>query len=329
MGRDEENPLQRKGHVVARNLRTEFVEDYVSGSRKRPGLGSRPIDSITRQDIIRVLDDAVARGAPYRAHNLLSDVRAFFNWVVERGTYGIEASPCDRIRPKVVIGKKAIRTRVLSDRELRAYWRASGKLGYPYGPLFRLLAITGQRRSEVTVSRWREFDLDKRIWSIPAERMKADAPHIVPLSEDALGVLETLPRFTGTGSGDYLFSASRGQTPVNSFSKAKNRLNSFMLCTLRAWARIHGEDTSVIQLPHFVTHDVRRTVRTRLSSLPVSTDVAELVIAHTRPGLRKVYDQHAFEAEKREALELWATCLREIVTIEFGNVVELKRMATR
>jgi hypothetical protein len=64
-------------------------------------------------------------------------------------------------------------------------------------------------------------------------------------------------------------------------------------------------------------------MRTGLSAL-VPSDIAELVIAHARPGLRKVYDQHAFEAEKRHALELWAARLRDIVQPRPANVVSLQ-----
>jgi len=325
VGADEARPLQRKGLVVARELRDEFVNDKIVDGKRRVGLKARPIDAITRHDIIRVIDDAVARGARYQAHNLLGHVRTLFNWAISRGVYDVESSPCDRMRPKQVIGRKALRTRVLTDREIRAFWRASGRLGYPYGPLFRLLAITGQRKSEVAEARSREFDLAKRLWIIPAERMKSDAPHAVPLSDAAVAVLETLPRFAGKNAGDFLFSTTFGRKPVNGFSKAKERLDRFILRSMKAMARVAGDDPERVEKPDFVLHDIRRTMRTRLSSLPISGDVAELVIAHARPGLRRVYDQHAFEAEKRQALELWAGRLRDIVSPSPANVVKLSR----
>ena len=64
-------------------------------------------------------------------------------------------------------------------------------------------------------------------------------------------------------------------------------------------------------------------MRTGLSALPVPDLVRELVIAHTKPGLHKVYDQHAYESEKRHALELWAARLRNIVEPPADNVVPL------
>src|SRR4029077_4991440 len=136
-----------------------------------------------------------------------------FNWAISRGVYGIDQSPCDRMRPRDVIGRKALRSRVLSDAEIAALWGASGKLGYPYGPLFRLLLVTGQRKSEVSEARWSEFDLDKRLWTIPADRMKADAAHEVALSAEAIAILKDLPTFRNS---NYLFSTTFGAKPVNS-----------------------------------------------------------------------------------------------------------------
>jgi integrase len=203
----------------------------------------------------------------------------------------------------------------LNDAELRAAWRAADKVGYPYGPLFKFLMLTGQRKSEVAEARWSEIDLAKKTWTIPAERMKAGAAHVVPLSDDAITVLRSLPRFDG---GDYLFSVQFGKRPVAAFSAAKAQFDAVMLKALR-------EDEPKAKLPDFVIHDIRRTVRTGLSAIPNISDlVRELVIAHTKPGLHKVYDQHAYLEEKRFALEAWAARLRGIVNPKARNVVELR-----
>ena len=55
-----------------------------------------------------VIDAAVLRGSPYQAHNLLGHIRRLFNWAIARGLYGLDRSPCDRMKPKEVIGKKAL-----------------------------------------------------------------------------------------------------------------------------------------------------------------------------------------------------------------------------
>jgi integrase len=184
-------------------------------------------------------------------------------------------------------------------------------MGYPLGPLFRLLLLTGQRKSEAAEAVWSEFDLAGKIWTIPPDRMKADAAHVVPLSADAIELLEGLPRFK---RGGHLFSSTYGATPVNGFSKAKNRVDQLMLDEARALAVARGDDPAGVKLDEWRIHDIRRTMRTGLSALPgVSDMVRELVIAHTRPGLHKVYDQFSYIDEKRAALELWAMRLRGIV----------------
>jgi integrase len=174
-----------------------------------------------------------------------------------------------------------------------------------------MLALTGQRKSEVADARWSEFDLARKLWVIPAARMKADAAHIVPLTDDVLAILKSLPRFK---RGDHVFSTTFGQTPVNGFSKGKARLDRRMLLSWRALARARGEDRRNAEIEPFVIHDIRRTTRTGLSAIPNISDlVRELVIAHTKPGLHKVYDQFAYVDEKRQALDLWAARLRSIV----------------
>jgi integrase len=292
-------PGERKGREVERDIRREFM----------PVWGCRPIAEITRHDVRAAIKSVKDRGAPYQAHNLLGTARRLFAWAIDQHVYGLEASPCDRLRPNAIIGKKAMRTRVLTEPEWRAFGRATAVMPYPYGPLFRVLAFTGQRKSEVAEARWREFDLDKKLWTIPAERMKADAPHVVPLTGPVVAILESLPRFD---KGSHLFSTTQGVKPVNGFSKAKAILDREMLAEL-------GE------LPPFIIHDIRRSMRTGLSALPIADLVRELVIAHTRPDLHKVYDQHAYLDEKRHALQLWAARLRDIIEPLPTNVVALEK----
>ncbi len=326
VGSDEKKPIQRKGLEVARDFRGEFLDDKIvirDGKQvQRKGLRDKPIDEISKADILAILDDAVARGSKYQAFNLLGHARTFFNWVISRGVYGIEISPCDRMRPNTVIGKKAPRKRVLNDAELFAYWRATKRLGYPYGPLFRLLVLTGQRKSEVAEAVKFEFNKKAKLWTIPAARMKAENAHTVPLTDSVLAVLNEIEPFV---QGKHIFSTTGGKKPVNGFSKAKSRLDREMLRILRAMARKRGADLNEVELEAFVIHDIRRTVRTRMSALPISSTVAELVIAHTQKGLHAVYDQHAYEDEKRQALALWAARLREIVEPTPDNVISMQR----
>lgn len=286
---------QRQARAVENDLMREFI----------PHWGNRPIVDISARDM-RDLIGKVKDRAPASARNLLSHLKRLFGWAVEQD-YGLIESPAANLRAQNIIGAKVARDRVLSDVELRAMWRAAGTLGYPYSEIIRLLALTGGRKSEIARARWREFDLDKRVWTIPAERMKGGAAHLVPLVDDALAILAGLPEF---GKGDHLFSSTFGAKAVGGFGRAKKRLDAAMAAELG-----HAVEP-------FVIHDIRRTMRTGLSALPVTDKVRELVIAHAQGGMHKVYDLHSYRDEKRQALELWAARLRKIVD-RTDNVVAL------
>ena len=288
-----------KGHRRARETEREIRRELIAS------WGERPISSINREDVVTLVKSVARRPAPYLAHIALGHARSLFNWAINRGTYGLETSPCDRVKPAPLIGAKQPRQRVLSDAELIAVWNGGETLGYPFGPVYQLLMLTGARLNEVAGARWGEFDLKKKIWTVPPERFKSNASHLVPLSDAAIAIIESLPRFT---KGDHLFSTTYGEKPISGFSKPKVRLDEMM-----------GNP------PPWVVHDIRRTVRTRLASLRISDLVAEMVIGHGRKGIQRVYDQHTYEPEMREALELWAARLRDIVTPPPENVVRLRK----
>ena len=263
VGPNPEKPKQRRGHIVARELRREFGRRW----------DRRPISSISRADVLDVINGALDRGAPYQAHNLLGHIRALFNWAIASEKYGLELSPCDRIKPKLLIGERKPRQHVLEDVEIRAFWQATEVMTYPFGPLLRLLLLTGARKNEIGAARWREVDLAEKVLTVPPERFKSDAPHIIPLTPAAMALVDELPRFN---KGDYLFSTTFGERHVSGFGKAKERLDRLMAEELGA------------KFAPFRIHDLRRTVRTRLASLKIPDMTADLVIGHGKKGLQRV-----------------------------------------
>jgi len=156
--------------------------------------------------------------------------------------------------------------------------------------------------------------------------MKAGAAHVVPLTDDVMAILKDLPRFNG---GDYLFSTTAGQKPVRGFNRAKHDLDRHMQRSWRALGRLRHEDRRHKEIAPFVIHDIRRTMRTRLSALPIPDLIRELVIGHTKPELHRVYDQHAYAEEKRQALTLWAARLHSIVAPppSSDNVIRMPALA--
>lgn len=308
---------QRRAVAVERILRNELI----------PVWGDRPIAEITRRDVIRLVEQINDRPAPIYAAHVFNCARTMFSWAIGRGTYGLDEeapSPFDRIKvAEFVSRRKEPRQRTLDDAELVAFWKATRRLPYPWGALFRLLLLTGTRKTEASGARWREFDFERKVWTIPPERFKSNAPHLVPLTADVLALLGDLPRFQ---RGDHLFSVTFGEGPVRTLHDVKVRLDALMTGYLRALARLRGEDPAEVTLTPWRTHDLRRTVRTRLAGLEVDDTVAEMILGHAHRGVQRIYDQHSRLEPRRRALEAWATELRRIVTKEepSSNVVPLR-----
>ena len=307
---DKGRPKLKSGAEVAAAIRREII------SRWR----DRLITDITRRDVVKLLEDVVDDGRASVAHHLLAYLSKLFNWAIARDAYGLQASPITRGMAKDIIGAKKPRQRVLSAPEMVEVWKASAALPSPFGAFVRMLLVTGQRLREVANAKWSEVDLDAKLWTIAAGRMKGDAAHEVPLSHLAVEILEALAKPEERRPSSYVFTTNGGKAPVSGFSKAKIALDR--LVNQARMKAVSGAGP----IEAFVFHDLRRTMRTALSGLPVPDLVAELVIAHAKPGLHKVYDQHAYRDEKRRALNLWANKLASIVDgTNRGNVLRLAR----
>ena len=135
-----------------------------------------------------------------------------------------------------------------------------------------------------------------------------------------VAILRQLPRFD---SGEFLFSTTFGEKPVWMSTKIKDRLDALMLRTLRARAKMRGDNPAKVHLEPWTNHDLRRAVRSGLSRERIEEHVREAVLAHVRTGIQKTYDVHDYLDEKREALTLWGARLRSIVEPPSANVVDL------
>jgi hypothetical protein len=130
------------------------------------------------------------------------------------------------------------------------------------------------------------------------------------LTPDLLQIFEGLPL---PKKGDFLFSTSFGEKAVWVGDDVKKEIDRSMLRTLKGMAKMRGDDARKVSLPHWVNHDIRRTVRTNLSQMKITEEAREAVMAHARPGIKGVYDVYDYADEKREALELWAARLRTVI----------------
>lgn len=262
-----------------------------------PVLGRRRIQDIKKREVAEMLDAIVERGSPITANRVFANLRAMFNWAREKGV--IETSPLLGMKAPA---KERSRDRILSSEEIAILWRATDDLGEPFGPLYRLLLLSGQRLREVAEMRWSEVEGD--LWTLPGARTKNGEPHSVPLSPLALATLEGLHRIEGEAG--YVFTTT-GLAPVSGFTKAKRRLD-------RSITRIANEG-GLSQPAPFVIHDLRRTATSGMAELGVPPHVCEAVLNHSSgqvSGVAAIYNRYAYGPEKRNALERWAGRLGEI-----------------
>jgi integrase len=269
-----------------------------------PRWRGRSIDGITRRDVLDVLDRVVDSGAPIMANRTLAAVRKLFNWAASRDI--IASSPCAGVKPP---SAETARDRVLSDEELRAVWQAADKAGFPFGSIVKLLILTGQRRDEVGRMEWSEIDIDKRLWTLPRERVKTGQPHEVPLSDAALAVFRGVPRINDSP----LVFTTNGTTVFSGYSKCKSRLDELLPS----------------DMPHWTLHDARRSFASGLARLGINLPIIEKCLNHssgTFRGIVAVYQKHHFSDEKRAALETWGQYVDALVRGTPNRVLRLRGM---
>ena len=163
--------------------------------------------------------------------------------------------------------------------------------------MLRVLLLTLQRRSELGLAEWREFDLKARIWRIPDAHAKTGKGHGVPLSDWAAEELERLKVMAG--GSRYVLPNIDKSAPMD----PKYITRSVARCLKRF--KKHG-------VAAFTPHDLRRTGRTGLARLGVRVDVAERVLNHARERMEATYDVHDYIDETREALGKWGRYLAEL-----------------
>lgn len=195
-------------------------------NRAIPAFRGKTVKDLTKANVASFLDGLTEWPAMRR--NASAVLRQLFAWAVERGDLAMSPLIGSKLPPSV-----PSRDRVLSDAELALVWKAATAMDYPFGPLFRLLIATGQRREEVSGMDWRELDHDGATWTLPASRAKNNKAHIVPLNLLAVAALDAVASNGSEGSAcvwpirGFVFTTT-GKTAASGHSGAKARLEARM-----------------------------------------------------------------------------------------------------
>ena len=246
-------------------------------------LHSLRLSQIDRRKLAALLGEIETSSGPVARNRLRSTLSAFFNWCVTEGL--LETNP---VTGTAKANENGSRERVLSRDELRKLWRALDQ--DKFSDVVRLLLLTGQRRNEIGKLQWGEVDLARKLLILPASRVKNGRQHEVPLSAQAVAILERQPR---RNSSEYLF----GRRGFNDWAVAKTKLDA------RAG------------IAEWHLHDLRRTAATQMAELGVQPHIIEAVLNHVsghKGGVAGVYNRARYEAEMRSALQRWADWLEQI-----------------
>lgn len=254
-----------------------------------PVLGDKPLPKITRVDVVGVFDRMPDEQVANR-RNVFAVLRRLLRWAVSRGD--IPNSPMEGMETPPPVKP---RERWLGDTEIGRVWKQASKCHRCFGPIVRLLIVTGQRREEVTGLQWDELDRDQRQWCLPGSRTKNGEPSTVPLNDLAVAELDLIAKGERWPKRGRIFPTSTG-AGFTAYSKGKMKLDKLI-----------SEDGGEA-IPPWRLHDLRRTLATGFQRMGVRFEVTEAVLNHvggSRSGVAGVYQRHDWREEKRDALCLW------------------------
>jgi integrase len=260
-----------------------------------------PTDSVKRRDVAaRVMAIKREHGA-VAAARARGAVGSMYTWAMKAGL--AETNPTvGTEKPKI----PPSRSRVLSDEELVAIWRATEE-GTDFNRIVRLLITTAQRRTEVGGCRWPEINAERTVWVIPPGRAKNGHEHAVPLGSLAREIIATIPEIVGR---DLLFG-SRTDRGFTSWAEHKRALDKRLGDQVRPW----------------VLHDARRTAATRLNDLGIEPHHVEALLNHRahKAGVSGVYNRAKYTIAVQNAMSLWDRHLRALIEGRAeANVIPLR-----
>jgi integrase len=263
----------------ARLIRTELLPRWASWNP----------EEIQRRDV-RAAVEEIARRAPILANRVLALMSKLFNFALALEEEIVTANPAYKLAKP---GQEHSRERNLNDHEITALWLALSQEPKSLAALFKMLILTGARRSEVAEMAWSEVDLDKGWWEIPSARTKNNCAHLVPLVGLSLELLREL-RSVAPADQVYVFSGHKPGRPYVNLAKPSKRLKTRS-----------GIDCTI--------HDLRRSAATGWARIGVPTTTIERLLNHapatSQERIHLVYNKYQYLPEKREALERWTAHL--------------------
>jgi integrase len=327
------NPFGQKREAPARSF-AALAERYLNEHARRkkrsaakdernlrlhilPRWGNRDFTSIGRADVIALVERLVTAGTPTLANHVHRLISGIFGFAMDVDLIG--ANPVARLKKR---GVERIKTRVLTDDEIRLFWTRIVEIApRPVGLALRLVLVSGVRPGEAAGMARSELEFNDGApigWSIPGTRSKNKRNHFVPLS--TLGS-EIVAEALNIGAGAaFVFSshAERGHVDSSTLATVMARLSATLL----------DDEPGAISWKSDppTPHDLRRTCATRLAAAGVPAEDVAAILNHARGDVTgRHYDQYQRAGEKRRALDRWARHLTAVIEgSPASNVVAMR-----
>lgn len=259
---------------------------------------NKSIRELTRKDIQEAIDAKVIEGHKVYANRIRAMLLAFTNWAWQRSYTDTQVG---QGIPKAT--KETARDRAPTISEIQQIWAATHSMGAIWGPMLRLIMLTGQRRGEIAKLRWSEIDMTRATITKVGANTKNAKAHITHLSPPALAEIHAMK----SNNSDYLFTTT-GKTPVSGFSRMKKRLDGLLDDSFETWR----------------LHDIRTAMATSLAESGEPETVVDRILNHSASGsapsaVARVYNQAQQLPQRAKALDKWA----EMVTGEAAKVVQI------
>lgn len=256
-------------------------------------VAKKNIQLITKAELLGLLQKIEARGAYNLSRRLLNDCRQIWQYAMvldickQDITIGLGAV----LHSHTVVHQKAVSIIELPDlmKTIANYDKEDDRICC-YA--LQLIALTFVRKSELTYAKWHEFDLDKAIWKIPAERMKMRIEHVVPLSKQAIGLLRFIKHTYP--SDNYVINKGNADVPVN---------DDALIYALYWMGYKH----------RMTVHGFRAIASTALNEQEFRPDVIERQLAHAEPNtVRRAYNRAQYMNERISMMNWWGDYLENI-----------------
>lgn len=284
-------------------LITHWYSNYIVKHRKQPLqirqiidadilplLGQRNIEELEAKDITKALDKIVSRGSSAHANKVLSTIKQVLNYAVSRGE--LKANPAALIRARDIGGIEKPRERFLTIDEIKQLWHFidEGKhnTSLQIKNAIKILLLTGVRTGELRLAKWKEFDFENSLWTIPASNTKNGISMRIHLSELVKLLFKEL---FNCSMSEYVISGSDGLNLISdrALPTAIHRLQKR------------------IGILKWTAHDLRRTFATQLGeALNIDPVVIEKCLGHKMPKIMATYNKNEMLLQRKEALNKWS-----------------------